>query len=256
MTYRHSYPNILAFFFVTGPLVNYESERVYMEKKPLILLLSCLGFFYSSNIHSSSSTELTGIYEHHCRAVSDIYEHIPILRQLASECSSVVEIGIRTMVSSWGVLLGLTESKAESKLYIGIDLAMPPAHNLHTAKRLAEAHQIQFNFWQANDMSINIPVIDMLFIDSLHTYCHLTYELEKFSPNVRKYITLHDTSDPWGNVDEPYSGNYSEYPAHIDRTKRGLWPAAEDFLARHPEWKLKERRLNNHGFTILERVSQ
>jgi len=94
----------------------------------------------------------------------------------------------------------------------------------------------------------------LLFIDSLHTYCHLTYELEKFSPKVSKYIAMHDTSwDP--TIDDPaYYGDYSEYPPEYDRTKRGLWPAVVDFLKRHPEWTLHERRLNNYGFTILKRV--
>jgi len=68
---------------------------------------------------------------------------------------------------------------------------------------------------------------------------------------------MHDTSDPWGTIDDfqQYSGDYSEYPPEIDRTKRGLWAAVEDFLVRHPEWKLRERRLNCHGLTTLERIA-
>ena len=31
----------------------------------------------------------------------------------------------------------------------------------------------------------------------MHTYCHLSYELDTFSPKVRKYIAMHDTSEPW-----------------------------------------------------------
>jgi len=67
---------------------------------------------------------------------------------------------------------------------------------------------------------------------------------------------MHDTSEPWGNSDEPNTSptNDLDYPASIDRNKRGLWQAVVDFLARHPEWELHERHLNNHGFTILKRV--
>jgi len=50
------------------------------------------------------------------------------------------------------------------------------------AKRLSLGNGIAFEFWQANDMDVDIHSADMLFIDTLHTYCHLTYELEKFSP--------------------------------------------------------------------------
>ena len=103
-------------------------------------------------------------------------------------------------------------------------------------------------------MDIDIPPAEMLFIDSLHTYCHLTYELEKFSPKISKVIAMHDTSEPWGDADDSdYRGDYSEYPLYIDRSKKGLWSAVEDFLERHPEWILQERLFNNHGFTILRR---
>jgi hypothetical protein len=104
-------------------------------------------------------------------------------------------------------------------------------------------------------MTLDIPPVDMLFIDSLHTYCHLTCELEKFSPKVGKYIAMHDTSAPWGMMDDDqYHGDYSEYEPSFDRTKRGLWPAVVDFLGRHPEWSLYQRNLYSHGFTVLGRT--
>jgi beta-1,4-mannosyl-glycoprotein beta-1,4-N-acetylglucosaminyltransferase len=178
------------------------------------------------------------------------------LRALAAECASVVEIGLRSMESSWGILRGLSENLSSSRSYIGIDIDSPSTELLDSAKRLAEGNGIAFNFWRANDLNIDIEPTELLFIDSLHTYCHLTYELEKFSPKVSKYIAMHDTS--WGEppIDDPaYQGNYSEYPSEYDRTKRGLWQAVVDFLQRHPEWTLHERRVNNYGFTILKRIS-
>ena len=188
---------------------------------------------------------------------SDISEHVPVLRELALECSSVTEIGVRDMVSTWGILKGLSENTLNERSYLGIDLCFPPAESLKLARDLAAGHEIHFAFEQANDMEISLDPVDLLFIDSLHTYAHLTYELETFCSSVKKYIALHDTSYPWELLDDTdYHGNYSEYPAGIDRTKRGLWAAVEDFLAFHPEWTLYERRLNCHGFTILKRISQ
>lgn len=201
------------------------------------------------------STGLEIMNDHYTKTKSDINEHLPILRKLSSECTSVTEIGIRAMVSTWSILKGLSENNKNEKNYTGIDIASPPSESLNLAKRLSELNGINFLFIKDNDMNIDIPKTDLLFIDSLHTYVHLTYELEKFSKNVNKYIALHDTSAPWGDRnDTEYHGNYTEYPAHISRMKKGLWPAVIDFLHNHPEWKLKERRLNNHGFTILERV--
>lgn len=184
---------------------------------------------------------------------SDIQEHLPELRKLARGVSSVAEIGLRNMLSTWALLLGLSESSKPDRSYLGIDLAMPPF--LSIAKRLSKEGRISFQFRQKNDLNIRIRETDLLFIDSLHTYCHLTYELEKFSPKIKKFIALHDTSAPWGNSDDSsYSGDYSEYPLWIDRNKKGLWPAVEDFLTRHPEWKLEKRLMNYHGFTVLKRT--
>lgn len=214
----------------------------------LFVCLLCSGS-YGDDFHAK--LELEERYIHHCREYSDIYEHLPLLKQLASQCSSAVEIGVRTMVSSWAILEGLASSSSDVRGYLGIDIESPPSDTLRVARRLAEANGIGFQFWQANDMAVDIEPTDFLFIDSLHTYCHLTYELEKFSPKVGRFIALHDTNDPLDDV--VYRGDNSEYPLWIDRHKRGLWLAVEDFLKRHPEWELYERRFNNYGLTILRR---
>lgn len=223
---------------------------------PLIMMVALGNQVMHGDNRSWARNELRNMYEYHCRNWSDMVEHIPVLKEYARQCETVVEIGIRSMVSSWGVYQGLVEHGGSNCSYIGIDLAMPPADTLALAERLVRANGIHFTFIQGNDMDIDPIEADMYFIDSLHTYCHLTYELEKFSPYIKKYITMHDTSEPWGDIDDnTYHGDYSEYPAHIDRTKRGLWPAVEDFLKNHPEWELLERRLNCHGFTVLRRVA-
>lgn len=197
---------------------------------------------------------LKALYTCACETATSTCEHLPVFRKLAMECSSVVEIGIRRIVSTWGILQGLSENPSPSRSYLGIDIAHPPPELFTIAKLLANDHGITFTFWEKNDMEIDIPPAEFLFIDSLHTYCHLTYELEKFSSKISKYIALHDTSEPWGECDEDiYTGDYSEYPKTIDRSKRGLWAAVEDFLAAHPDWVLHERLYNSHGLTILKR---
>lgn len=229
-----------------------------MKKNFQFFVLSLLLIMPSITVHANDKdafNELVDQYVHNAVTTSDINEHLPTLKNLAKQCSSVTEIGVRSMVATWALLYGLTTSESQNVSYVGIDLDLPPLDNFSLANHLAEANGISFTFWQANDMTIDIAPTDLLFIDSLHTYCHLTYELEKFSSKALKFIALHDTSSPWGNRDEDiYYGNYSEYPTNIDRFKRGLWPAVEDFLKRHPEWKLQKRYFNNHGFTVLERV--
>ena len=199
-------------------------------------------------------------YEHECNTLSDIQAYIPILRDLARECPSVIEIGTRHMNSTWGIFKGLSENPHHSYIpyesYLGIDINKPPYNRGKPIKAMAKKHNIYFQFWKKDDMTINLPLCDLLFIDSLHTYCHLSYELEKFCDSVCKYIALHDTSPPWGYQDDAeYCGNRSEYPDWINREKRGLWQAVIDFLEKHPEWELYKRYETFPGFTILKRTN-
>lgn len=233
-------------------------KNTLMSRLSILLLLLCCGSFSflqgQDILQADPRSRLQEIYESECRNTSDINEHLPVLRQLANECSSVVEIGVRTIVSTWGIILGISENSYLEKTYVGIDLEYPPSDRLQLIKQLAVDNGVDFTFWRINDMHIAIEPTDLLFIDSLHTYCHLTYELETLSPNVSKYICMPGTSEPWGDRDDSeYHGNYAEYPSWYNKTKRGLWPAVADFLKRHPEWSLFERRTNNHGFTILKR---
>lgn len=218
-------------------------------------MIFCFIFFLFGTASIAYPTTLEEQYEQHWSHPSDINEHLPRLRELAKECASVTELGIRDATSTWGLLKGLSENQAEKRSYLGVDLILPPLNTIYLANNLADMHEISFRVWQANDFDIEIEPTDLLFIDTWHSYRHLTYELEKFSPKVAKYIAMHDTSEPWGDQDEPcYTAPLPDYPSHINTHKRGLWLAVEDFLATHPEWQLKARYFNNHGFTILERI--
>jgi hypothetical protein len=37
---------------------------------------------------------------------------------------------------------------------------------------------------------------------------------------------------------------------------RGIWPAIQEHLDEHPEWRLAARFTHNNGLTVLERVEQ
>ena len=185
----------------------------------------------------------------------DIGEHLKHLRRLAGESEIVVELGTRGMVSTLGLLMGLQENSKSVKKYLGVDLSYPDKTILNQIHRFARSARVDFQFILANDLEIDPVECDLLFIDTLHTYRQLTLELEKFSPKVKKYIAMHDTDEPWGWEDEPnFTDVTNNYPDWINPTKRGLFEAVEDFLARHPEWVKQEQHTNCHGFTVLKRV--
>ncbi|SRR6266576_1079736 len=208
-------------------------------------------------------------YNYHKSVVSDINEHMEDLFEFSRKCCKVVELGVRDVVSTWALLYGLSQndtSQGSGKMYLGIDINSPPCEKLNLIHALCEKEKVNFKFVQSDDMKMMIPMCDMLFIDTLHTRIHLTYELEKFQSKVIRYIAMHDTSEPWGEKDSPLEGLDAEYSDNIKLLsgyisegkyrdgKSGLWVAVEDFLSRHPEWKLVKRKTNNHGFTVLERV--
>lgn len=195
-------------------------------------------------------------YQFYCNTSSDINRHIPYLSALASECTTVAEIGGRTLIPGWGILKGLSENKSPNREYLVIDSEYPAKERLETAERLAKQHGIHFAFWHVNDMHIDLESTDMLLLghSGHHTYCHLTYQLETFAPRIRKYICIHHTASPWENRNDPeYRGDYEEYPASYHRNKQGLWPAIVDFLENHPEWELFQHRKKSQGLTVLKR---
>lgn len=221
-------------------------------------LTHLLAFCLSGSLYAAPpSSDLSFLYDYSVNNPSDINQHVPLLKQLSKECQTVLMIGVRRMASTWGCLKGLSENSEKQSQYIGVDWITPPLENIVLAKILSEVNGITFKFFLGNDLKIDPPETDLLFIDSHHTYCHLTEELERFAPHTKKYIALHHTSPPYGYTDEPNIYNLpNEYSVWIDKNKQGLWPATEDFLTRHSdEWMLQERRFNNHGFTILKRIS-
>lgn len=207
----------------------------------------------NSSFADEARKELKEQYAIHSLVPSDIHEHLPNIRRIARECSHVTEIGVRSMVSTWALLAGLADNPKRKHTYVGIDIGLPPSDIFHLAQDLSKRNGIDFSFITANDMTIMIEPTDLLFLDTLHIYQQLTYELEKFSAKTRKYIIMHDTVAYARTNDLCYKGDFSEYPAFIDRNKQGLWVAVTDFLMRHPEWKLHEHHNNNHGLTILKR---
>lgn len=197
---------------------------------------------------------LDQIYDSARTASSDINEHIETLKNIAENSIRFADFSPSDSLGIYGILKGLNPNNPDCQ-YIKVcrdlpeqfqkSMTMIPKNKsfFHASTLIVEPHQI--------------GDVDALFIDSIHTYVHLTYELEKFHSIVSKTICIHDTSFPWGELnDTSYTGDYSEYPKNIDRTKKGTWAAITDFIAKHPEWKIKIRMYNNHGFTILHKESR
>jgi hypothetical protein len=173
--------------------------------------------------------ELEARYALKCRTVSDIYEHLPTLRTYASQCDSIVECGVRDIVSSYAFA---TAIRGRS----------------NTSLQLIDPYQ-----------SAQIPEF-LALCDTWHVYGQLKRELAHWHASVAKYIGLHDTTVDavHGETLRCHLNAHEQSRATgipLSEITRGIWPAVEEFLAAHPEWILERRDTNNNGLTILRRVS-
>ena len=195
-------------------------------------------------------------YQLLCQTPSDIFEHLPTLCKYASDCESVLELGVRGCVSSWAFLYGLLLNQKPKKVLLMNDLFPCDIQELLNASKQTNAI-VQY-CW-INDLQLNVQTeVDLTFIDTWHVYGQLKRELEKFSSITKKYIIMHDTT-----VDEIYGESMRlglnihqqciETGWERQEIEGGLWKAIEEFLETHPEWSLYQRFVNNNGLTILKR---
>jgi hypothetical protein len=140
---------------------------------------------------------------------------------------------------------------AKPKKLIAYDLKDPSnwGGSLDEVKQYSNQLGIDFNFYEADVLKINIEDTDLLFIDTWHTYDQCKQELKLHAQKVNKYIIFHDTTT------YEYSDESSGSVNSLDgiSSGRGLWPAIEEFLSENNEWIILERYYNNNGLTILKR---
>src|SRR3990167_9651099 len=110
-------------------------------------------------------------YEELCNQPSDINEHLPVLRDYASRCNHITEMGVRGVVSTYAFLMGLPEK------LIGYDIG-EYKEQVAECKAIAEAEKLNWNFIIADVLQVGIEATDFLFIDTFHTATQLQKELK------------------------------------------------------------------------------
>jgi cephalosporin hydroxylase len=168
-------------------------------------------------------------YDALCSTPSDIWEHLPTLKKYAEQSESIVELGVRYIVSTWAFLAG----KPKSLLSVDIQHPKDFGADIWAVYDAAREAGIDFDFVLKSSLEIDLPVHDFLFIDTLHTYDQLRQELDRHHSKVKKFIAMHDT-----NLDGD----------------TGMQQAITEFLKEHPEWEVLEEFKNNNGLTVLHRI--
>lgn len=191
-------------------------------------------------------------------AKGDISDHLIYLMKLSSECDSILECGVRTIVSSWAFVNGLTLNRSsQQKRLTSCDIQTPS-----TINELSDActqNNISFKFFKGNDLDLPMDQdYDMIFIDTWHVYAQLKRELVKFHSHAKKYIVMHDTEvdkidgesirDRRNTHAEAAHSGFPEYEIRC-----GLERAIKEFLILHPDWKILHRFTHNNGLTVFAR---
>jgi hypothetical protein len=202
-------------------------------------------------------------YKDLCNRHSDINEHLPTICELAKQAKDAAEFGVRGIVSTYALLFGLTQSLVadpkERRKLICVDI---DNINMTEIQALGVDVGVDVEFICHDSATVEIPEVDLLWIDTWHVYEHLKRELNMHHTKVRKYIAMHDTEVDGVNGESVRMGynidaqaRDSGYP--IEGICIGLQPAINEFLNAHgDEWRLMQHYPNNNGMTVLERVNK
>lgn len=166
-------------------------------------------------------------FNYYCDLPSDINEHMLTLQKYAKRCSTIVEFGTRGIVSTWAFL------SARPEKIICVDIISPSYFDGNLEEVYSECLKegIGFKFILGSSLEVTLDAVDLLFIDTIHTYEQLSQELKKHSDKVKKYIIMHD----------------------VFSCSTEMLPAIAKFLNEHSEWRIADTFENNNGLMVLER---
>ena len=157
---------------------------------------------------------------------SDFHMHVRTLKELADQCETVAEI------SFWDdkpAIVALAASKAAKVISVR---AIP--------KRVWGTLRIfRPDFLMASNDDEVRDGVDLLFIDENHRAEEVFQSLAKYAPNVRRYLVIHCTTDPYGETG--------------DDGGPGVMPGVRRFLNENREWTAIRHDKTNHGLIVLSR---
>ena len=125
-------------------------------------------------------------FEEKKNIISDINEHLETFKKYSEECDTIIEMGVRGIVSTWAFMIG------KPKKMISIDIIHPSEFggNIEEVYRLAKENNIDYEFRLEDTLTCNIENCDLLFIDTLHQYEQLVQELPCSAENYGSQLQL------------------------------------------------------------------
>jgi len=155
-----------------------------------------------------STVNIKQRYEEYLLVGSDIIDHLPTFVSIAHDLGAlrVIELGVRSGVSTVAWLYALQDQGEQWS----VDLE---------PSTIDFGHPAHWHFVQGDDRDpqtlAQLPEdVDIVFIDTSHTYDHTRAELRDYGRRVRNggLILLHDTE-----VEHPQLAPEDEYPYPVKR---------------------------------------
>jgi hypothetical protein len=175
------------------------------------------------------TTTLEQMYAGTHEQASFLNEHMPKLRELASQCGSVTEFGFRPLCSTLAFLAGQPK---KLRTYMAKD--DPVFVNLK--KRQG---QCDFAYQAGDPVEVEIEETDLLMLDRHHYAARLIDEVERHHKKVRRWIVVAGT-ERFGGIGDT-------------KGKAGLLSGVRTIVKNHPEWTVVYRVNNNNGLMILSK---
>lgn len=177
-------------------------------------------------------------YRARCASGSDINEHMPRLRELATQCDHVTEFGTRSGNSTIAFLAGLSARAEDSGRACVLE-----SYDINAADVQPPACCAKWEFHRADTRKLEvISETDLLFIDTLHDCEQVRAEL-MHAPKAKRWLVFHDTV-LFGWREESTNG------------LPGIMQAILEFLATDEghKWRVESHAVNNCGLLVLWRA--
>ena len=139
------------------------------------------------------------------------------------QCNSYTEFGVNQ-----GTTLAAAILQNPSTVH-AYDIKLNRYNKVHSLfKQYADSHSIEYNVMEGDTLNCTITPVDLLYIDTLHYYDHLTKELTLHGNKVNKFIIFHDT-----------------------HAQPGLKKAVKEYVVAHKEWTIVTDCKVNVGFMTI-----
>lgn len=218
-------------FVLNGPLTQADWEHLVDDPvahvNPEDKSAGCKGCPQNKSI--DDTTSLNQLFDVLSKIPRDLDQHMPKLRELASQCDHVTEFTKRRE-STIAFLAG------RPKIVRSFQQERDRAVNRATAWAIKDGVDVSVEHKNSRQVPMLAEETDLLFIDEEHTGTRLLQQLEAYASRVTRFIVLHDT---YLHGEKGQDGG------------PGLLTALRKWMRDNPKWSVISHTNDEYGLTVI-----